>query len=55
MKSPFYFELKCKIIERRKINMPKNAEERYIILIEKKEKTPKMYPRNAGIPKKKPL
>lgn len=47
--------LKCKIIESSKINLPENAGERYIILIEKKEKTPKMYPRNAGIPKKKPL
>ena len=47
--------LKCKIIESSKINLPENSGERYIILIEKKEKTPKMYPRNAGIPKKKPL
>lgn len=47
--------LKCKIIESSKKNLPENAGERYIILIEKKEKTPKMYPRNAGIPKKKPL
>lgn len=47
--------LKCKITESSKINLPENAGERYIILIEKKEKTPKMYPRNAGTPKKKPL
>lgn len=47
--------LRCQIIENSKINLPEDTGERYIILIEKKEKTPKMYPRNAGTPKKKPL
>ena len=37
------------------MNLPENAGERYIMVIQKVENTPKAYPRNAGIPKKKPL
>ena len=47
--------LRCKIIKNEKMNLPENAGERYIMVIQKVENTPKAYPRNAGIPKKKPL
>ena len=47
--------LKCKIIKNEKMNLPENVGERYIMVIQKVENTPKAYPRNAGIPKKKPL
>lgn len=48
-------KLKSKIIESEKIILPEENGERNIIIIEKQDRTPKMYPRKAGIPKKNPL
>lgn len=36
-------------------NLPKDAGERSLIIIEKKAKTPKRYPRKPGTPQRKPL
>ena len=48
-------ELNCCIKEEKKIFLPEEKGERYIIVIEKDKKTPRIYPRKAGTPKKKPL
>lgn len=47
--------LESKVIKEEKIELPENSGERYIIIIEKTNKTKKVYPRKAGIPKKNPL
>lgn len=38
-----------------KVQLPGVADDRYLIVVEKKAATPKIYPRKAGIPGKKPL
>lgn len=47
--------LKSEVKNIYKFNLPISSDERYIIEIEKKEKTDKKYPRKTGIPKKNPL
>lgn len=47
--------LESKVIDEEKILLPENSGERYIIIVEKTNKTNKKYPRKAGIPKKNPL
>lgn len=47
--------LESKVITEEKILLPENSGERYIIIVEKMNKTNKIYPRKAGIPKKNPL
>ena len=47
--------LESKIISEEKILLPENSGERYIITVQKINKTNKIYPRKAGIPKKNPL
>lgn len=48
-------KLRCEVKTSREMSLPENSGKRYIVILEKKENTPKAYPRNAGIPKKKPL
>ena len=48
-------ELNSDIKEYKKMYLPDENGERYIIMVEKHKNTPKIYPRKAGIPKKKPL
>ena len=48
-------ELSSTIKNCKKLYLPEENGERYIIIVEKNQKTPKMYPRKAGTPKKKPL
>lgn len=48
-------KLESKIIENNKIILPENSGERYIIVIKKNNRTNKVYPRKAGMPKKNPL
>ncbi|MBP3501944.1 MAG: 16S rRNA (guanine(527)-N(7))-methyltransferase RsmG [Clostridia bacterium] len=48
-------QLYCEIDNIEKKLLPEESGERYIIKIVKKEKTLDIYPRKAGIPKKKPL
>lgn len=48
-------ELNSSIKEQKKIFLPEESGERCIIVVEKDRKTPKKYPRKAGIPKKQPL
>jgi len=44
-----------KVRENIQFELPKEAGERHIILIDKKKETPNKYPRKAGTPAKKPL
>jgi 16S rRNA (guanine527-N7)-methyltransferase len=37
------------------VDLPKVAESRYLVLVEKVAQTPDRYPRRAGIPAKRPL
>ncbi len=37
------------------VTIPGVVEERYLVIIDKKARTPKMYPRRTGIPSKQPL
>lgn len=48
-------QLNSTIEETKKMYLPNENGERYIITIRKDKKTPKVYPRKAGTPKKKPL
>ncbi len=48
-------ELSSNIKEYKKMYLPEENGERYIIIVEKQKNTSKIYPRKAGIPKKKPL
>lgn len=50
-----FTKLNTIIQEKKKIILPENSGERYIIIMKKNEKTNKIYPRKAGIPKKNPL
>lgn len=47
--------LGCKILKQEKITLPMSDVKRNIVIIMKEKKTPKKYPRKAGIPSKEPL
>lgn len=47
--------LGCKILKQDKIILPMSDVKRNIVIIIKEKKTPKKYPRKAGIPSKEPL
>lgn len=44
-----------KFIEDKQIYLPNTKDERHVLVIEKKKETPKKYPRNPGLPNKKPI
>lgn len=48
-------KLNSNIKEYKKMSLPEQNGERYIIIVEKEKNTPKIFPRKAGIPKKNPL
>ena len=47
--------LNSKIVSNKKVDLPEHCGERYILTVLKEQSTPTKYPRQAGIPKKKPL
>ncbi|RJE83312.1 16S rRNA (guanine(527)-N(7))-methyltransferase RsmG [Paenibacillus sp. 1011MAR3C5] len=48
-------ELKGKLLSQHAFSLPNEQSERHIVLVEKKDITPKKYPRKAGTPLKQPL
>ena len=48
-------KLETSISKNKKIELPNNSGERYILIMKKNKKTNKIYPRKAGTPKKNPL
>jgi len=44
-----------KFIEDKQIYLPNTEDERHVLVIAKKKETPKKYPRNPGLPNKKPI
>lgn len=48
-------ELKGKVIAEHSLSLPNEHSERYIVVIEKTDATPRKYPRKAGTPLKQPL
>ncbi|MFF2889195.1 16S rRNA (guanine(527)-N(7))-methyltransferase RsmG [Paenibacillus sp. NPDC057967] len=48
-------ELKGRLLSQHAFSLPNEQSERHIVLVEKKDVTPKKYPRKAGTPLKQPL
>ena len=48
-------ELSMRLVQQEVYKLPDSTEERQVLIFEKTAKTPKKYPRKAGIPKKTPL
>ena len=44
-----------KLVYEQDVSLPKDGGSRYILTIQKKKETPKMYPRKPGMPNKQPL
>ncbi len=48
-------ELRGQMVGQHRFTLPNEGSERHIVLIEKRDATPRKYPRKAGIPLKQPL